>query len=155
MQRVSDVKLSLKRTVWGVVTSATANSCPSANPNSSTHTQIIVFKNHGIYKNYNAVNLLTIWKFKFNCAFVILMAGKDLTFQSFAEIGSCSFFNWGNGLKDTNKTLIFKQCKKYNKHHFIQNLSILILSYLQVERFIFAFKCCSDSWGLHLTKKQF
>lgn len=94
--------------------------------------------------------MLTIWQFNLNCAFVILMAGKYLTFQSFAEIGSCSFFNRGNGLKDTTKTLIFKQRKKYNKHHYIQNLSILIQSYLQVECFIFAFKCCSDCWGLHL-----
>lgn len=38
-QNVQAVKLSLKRTVWGVVTSATASSCPSDRP-SSAATQI-------------------------------------------------------------------------------------------------------------------
>lgn len=132
------VKLSLKRTVWGVVTSATASSCPSDKPSSASEEKTDY--------TYDSVNVSSCRSLTGNDQYGFLLPFRVL--QRFGLVRSSM------DLTDWNKN--HSLMVVYNKMQVLKHNAAFseTVCYLQIQRFILPFQSCGDSWGFHLSGKH-
>ena len=95
---VQAVKFSLKRTVWGVVTSATASSCPSDKPSSTSEE-----KTHYIRVTSNNRQVAGHGSQVTSDRLGMTRVPLSVTFQSLAEVWPGSFLDGFNRLGEGEK----------------------------------------------------